>query len=409
MKVALITETFLPQVNGIVRTLEKVILHLEANGHEAIIITLGKGDDIYSKTPVVRLDAVPFSLYKELHLVKPTDKIVSKLIKNDLMQLPLAALQTLIPTPHPVVEKTLEDFNPDLIHLVTPATLGAIGSYYVDKLKLPSLATYHTDIAAYAPMYRKPYLEEIVNTVTKLTYDRADRVLAPSPSSVDYLERIGVKGAGIFSRGVGSEIFTPDRKSNKTLEKYGLDPDKLTLVYAGRLAEEKAIPEVIAAFKALAPKHNIQLLLAGDGPIRKKLEKELQGTAHAFSGMLKGDDYADLHAVADIFTFPSKTETFGQVVLEAMSSGSALVVYDAQGVNDLVTHEKTGLLAPVSETTEQNISNLTACIERLIIDNKLREACSAAARAEALTYDWDVILDGLVKEYESLVKQPTSI
>jgi glycosyltransferase involved in cell wall biosynthesis len=400
MRIALITETFLPQVNGVVRTLEKIIQHLENSGHETMVITIGEGENFYSKTEVVRVPGVKFSLYKELHLVKPQEEWFNALLENEFTQVPIAMLQALLPRPHPMVEEALNRFNPDLVHLVTPVTLGSIGYYYADNMKLPCLATFHTDIAAYAPLYQQkiPYIAEMANTITKLVYDKADRVLAPSPSSQKQLETLGLNNVGVFGRGVNCELFNPARRNRSVLERYGLSRDLLTILYAGRLAEEKSIPILIQDFKDLSQIHDIQLLLVGDGPLRSKIEEDLKGTKYAFTGMKKDEEYAELHASCDIFAFPSKTETFGQVVLEAMASGLAVVGFDAPGVRDLVKHKFTGLLVDSNPGT-----SLKTVIETLIKDSDLRHSCSVAARMEAQSRSWTEILNTLLGEYEALI------
>lgn len=416
MKVAILTETFLPQINGVVRTVERIVRHLEAHGHEALLIAIGDQNkeswESYSKTRLLKMPGVKFHLYQELNLAKPEEQWIANLLDMKVFQLPIASIQSLVPTPHSLVGDALQEFKPDIIHLVTPVTLGSIGFYYVGKMKLPCLSTFHTDLAAYAPRYNIPYGEEIINTATKLIYNRTDRVLAPSPSSQKQLEKIGVDNVGVFGRGVNNELFNPKHKDKNLLTDYGLDPKKITIMYGGRLAEEKSIPELVQAFKLLSEDHkNIQLLLVGDGPIRKELEKKLKGTNHAFTGFKTGEDYAKLHACADIFAFPSKTETFGQVVLEAMASGSPVVGFDSPGVRDLVIHEETGLLAPVMnelstmfDSLNANVEGLRSNLEELIKDKSLRERMSENSFKEAQKRSWDEIIGGLVKEYEELIK-----
>lgn len=399
MKVALFTETFLPQVNGVVRTLEKIIHHLEDNGHEVLLIVLGEGDEIYSRSRVVRIEGVPYSLYKELHIVKPEDKWLRKFMENNLTQTPIAILQSLIPSKHSVVEKELEEFKPDLIHLATPVTLGAIGMYYVDLWKLPCLATFHTDLAAYAPMYQIPYMEEVVNQVTKLIYSRANRVLAPSPSSKAQLEKIGLEKVGVFGRGVDSVLFDPKKRNRSVLKEYGLSEDKVTLLYVGRLAEEKSLSELVKVFNLLSERHDLQLMIVGDGPSRKELENMLEKSdgCFVFAGIKKGEELAELYASSDIFVFPSRTETFGQVVQEAMSSGLPVVGYDSPGVRDLVEHEKTGFLVRKDGLTLQE------AVEKLINSESLRKQYGENARKTSESKSWKNILDGLVNEYQALM------
>lgn len=398
IKIALFTETFLPQVNGVVRTIEKIVLHLEKHGHEVKLFAIGEGENYYSNTEVIRLDGVPFNFYKELYIVKPEDKFLGKLSENDISQTPLAALQALIPSKHSVVEKALTEFKPDLIHLATPVTLGAIGIYYVEKLKLPCLSTYHTDLAAYAPMYQVPYMEEFVNAATKMIYSRTNRILVPSRSSQKQLRKIGLKNIGIFGRGVDHELFHPKKSNKDILKKYNLDPSALTIAYVGRLADEKSLPELITSFKDLKKNYpKIQLLLIGEGPARQNLELLLRDiNGFSFTGLKKGEELAELFASTDIFAFPSKTETFGQVVQEAMASGLPVVGFDSPGVRDLVQDSFTGYLADDQES-------FTKSIEKLF-DNELRQKMSKKAREFAETRSWELILNGLLEEYDDLIK-----
>jgi phosphatidylinositol alpha 1,6-mannosyltransferase len=405
MKIAIFTETFLPQVNGVVRTIEKVIRHLEDKGHEVLLFAIGDGEDHYSKTRIVRLEGVPFSLYKELHIVKPEDKWLRKLIEHDLTQAPIVILQSLVPAKHSVVEEELQNFKPDLIHLATPVTLGAIGIYYSDLYKIPCLATFHTDLAAYAPMYQIPYMEEIVNQITKIIYNRAARVLAPSPSSKQQLENVGLKDVGVFGRGVDSVLFHPEKRNKKSLAKFGLSESKITITYVGRLADEKSIPELIQAFNSLAENHNIQLLLVGDGPIKANLEKslEISDGNYAFTGIKKGEELAELYASSDIFAFPSRTETFGQVVQEAMASGLPVVGFDSPGVRDLIDDGETGILV-----ASKNEVEFKEALKKLIESEELRLKLGKKAREIAELNSWSAILDSLVDEYKNLVLQLTS-
>ena len=390
------------------RTVEKIVKYLEKNKHEVLLITIGDGDESYSATQVVRVPGIPFGLYKELNLVKPDDELLAKFLDNDFMQLPVATLQSLIPSPNKVVEEALYKFQPDIVHLVTPVTLGAVGHYYIDKMKLPSLATFHTDIAAYAPRYQIPYVENIVNLVTKVVYSKADRVLAPSPSSKTQLESIGLQNVGVFGRGVDHKLFNPSKAQRERLKDYGLNPEYLTILYAGRLAEEKSIEKLVDSFKILKNRDNlnVQLLIVGEGPSRAELEAALSDTKdYAFTGLKTGEDLAALYASSDIFAFPSVTETFGQVVLEAMASGLAVLGFDSPGVRDLVEHEKTGLLAdPKLDCLDETKSaSFISRLRYLIANSDLRKSFSEAAFNSAQLRSWDSILAGLIHEYEILI------
>lgn len=399
MKIAIFTETFLPQVNGVVRTLEKIIVHLESNGHQVLLFTPGEGEETYSGTRLVRLEAVPFYLYPELNVVKPYKKWYSKLLENPALQAPIAVWQCWFPNGHEAVERELEVFKPDLVHLVTPATLGAIGGYYVEKYSLPCLATFHTDLAAYAPRYKLPYLKNIINRLTKFLYRKSTRVLAPCNDSKVMLEGVGLNNIGIWGRGVDSVLFDPIKRNRSTLANFNLDCSKLTICYVGRLADEKSIPDLIQVAAHLSESYEFQLLFIGDGPARPKLEKMTKEAEldFAFTGILKGEELATLFASGDIFAFPSKTETFGQVVQEAMASGLPVVGYKSPGVSDLIQHGKTGFLC------EPSLADFEENLEKLVADQYLREIFGRAGRLRVINRTWEAVLDALIEEYENLL------
>lgn len=396
MKVCLFTETFSPQINGIVRTLERLIDYLEKHNHKVLVITMGKGEAKFSNSEVLRVASIPFYLYPELNLVKPQDKWFEFLLRNKVFQVFAASAQAAFPSSHPEIEKKLKEFQPDIIHNVTPVTLGSIGTFYAQKMNIALIASYHTDIAAYAPNYNIPFLESFINAATKMAYSKALITLAPSPSSKSYLEKIGLKNVRIFGRGVDHKLFNPERQNKTILKQYGLNPEKLTLIYAGRLAEEKSIPEIVDAFKESLKINEIQLLFIGGGPLKESLEATLKDYPVGFSGFKKGEEYAELHASGDIFIFPSKTETFGQVVLEAMASGRPILGYDAPGVRDLVIHEKTGLLA-------KNNSEFKSYLNELIENSELRVSLGSRSLEEARKRSWDEILNSVLKDYQTLL------
>ncbi len=401
MKVALITETFLPQINGIVRTLEKIVKHLEKNGHEVEVIAIGEGDSTYSKSKVTRVPGIKFALYEELNIVAPQDEWIKKILCNvSPAQVPYSIIQSLLPMPHPVVEEAIERFKPDIVHLVTPATLCSIGYYYVDKLNLPCLSSFHTDLSAYTKQYQIQFLEPFIDATNKMTYNRTDRVLAPSESTKKQLEKVGIKNIGLFGRGVDTSLFNPNHKTKRDeiFEKYNLDKNKTTIMYAGRLAEEKSLPILADAFLRMHEEYNLQLFFVGDGPYRKKLEKKLKDTATVFAGFKKGEEYAELFGAGDIFAFPSKTETFGQVVLEAMASGLPVLGFDSPGVRDLVKHSETGLLAE-----EDNNIQFENFLKELIENIDLRKSYGSAGTIEAEKRSWDNVLNELIANYQKVI------
>ncbi len=402
MKIALVTETFLPQINGIVRTLERLIHHLEESGHEVLVVAMGGGSTHYSHSTVVRIPGERYVLYPELYLALPENWLLRQLISSPLTQVLASMCMSVLVTHNELVDKALRDFKPDLVHLVSPATLGAMAYDYVRSESVPCLATYHTDIASYTAKYHVPFLKTFIDLFTCLIYKRAQRVLAPSPSSKLQLEQdCHLKDVGIFSRGVDTKLFKhrdflAAEQRLALQQELGLDPDCITIVYAGRLAGEKSIPVLVRDFKDLSDAgHPVQLLLVGDGPIKAELQDDLKRYPAIFAGFRQGDDYARMFQVADIFAFPSRTETFGQVVQEAMASALPVIVFDAPGVRDLISDGRTGLVA--------RGGSMLAELEKLVLESNLRFTLGAAAYADVQGRSWQQVLEGLVLEYKSLI------
>ncbi len=405
LRIAIVTETFLPQINGIVRTLERLIKHLEDSGHEVLVLAMGGGATYYSRSNVVRVPGERFVLYPELYLATPENWFLQQLVSSALVQVVASIVMSVLVTRNQIVDKALRDFKPDLVHMVSPATLCAMAYDYVRKQRVPCFATYHTDIAAYTDKYHVPFLKTFIDLFTGVVYKRAQLVLAPSPSSKQQLEQdCGLRDVGIFSRGVDTQLFKHrdelDAASRaQQLKSLGLDPDCLTILYAGRLAGEKSIPVLVRDFKDLSDAgHAVQLLLVGDGPIRAELEHELKRYPAVFAGFKQGEEYARMFQLADIFAFPSRTETFGQVVQEAMASALPVIVFDAPGVRDLISDGRTGIVA--------RGHSMRAELQRLVANTALRSVLGAAAYAEVQSRSWQQVLDGLVNEYSRALHIP---
>ncbi len=404
LRVAIVTETFLPQINGIVRTIERLIRHLEDSGHEVLLIAMGGGATHYSQTTVLRVAGERFIMYPELYLALPENPILRQLISSAWTQIGASMMMSMWVTRNSVIDRALREFQPDIVHLVSPATLGAMAYDYVRSSKTACLATYHTDIAAYTAKYHVPFLKTVIDRITQLVYSRASRVLAPSLSSKLQLERdCGLSSVGIFSRGVDTELFRPREEMSQAertalQSSLGLDPNCLTILYAGRLAGEKSLPVLCRDFKELSDAgHPVQLLLVGDGPMRASLEADLKRYPAVFAGFRQAKEYAQMFQIADIFAFPSRTETFGQVVQEAMASALPVIVFDAPGVRDLICHERTGLIAKTQ--------SLYPDLLRLIRDEALRKSLAQAAYDDAKTKSWKQVLDGLLEEYKKTISE----
>ncbi|HLJ81551.1 MAG TPA: glycosyltransferase family 1 protein [Ktedonobacterales bacterium] len=367
MRVALVTENFLPKLDGVTRTLAMLLDHLHLRGHQALVLAPEGSPRRYAHARVFTARGVPLPFYPELRLLFPS----------------------------PQLERLLERFRPDIVHVADPMLLGAAGVLWAQRLNVPVVASYHTNLAAYCAYYHLSALTELTWTYRRFIHNQCAVTVAPSLSTAAALTRKGFERVAVWPRGVDSALFTPERRTPAWRARIAGDPARPILLYAGRLAHEKNL----AAFHPLLPllaAHNAQLVFVGDGPARADLEVSCQGASVTFIGYLRGAELAEAYASADVFVFPSLTETFGQVVLEAMASGLSVVAFDSEGMHDLVCHAETGFLAPVS-------SGLMTSVEYLLSHPEQRVIFGARARQEATRRTWAAVMDGLLIRYRDAI------
>lgn len=369
MRVALVTENFLPKLDGVTRTLAMLLEHLERAGHRAIVLGPEGSPRRYAGARIFCAPGMPIPFYPELRFLLP----------------------------RPALERRLARFRPDIVHVVDPVMLGAAGIHWAQRLGAPVVSTYHTNLSAYCGYYHLPALVAPMWGYRRYLHNRCAATLCPSPSTARELQRQGFARVGVWPRGVDSQLFTPARRSLDWRRRITGDANTPIILYTGRLSHEKNLDDLVAAFSALDDM-GAWLALVGDGPARPDLEQALAGRRAAFTGYLSGAELAQAYASADIFAFPSVTETFGQVVMEAMASGLPVAAYDAEGVRDSVRHGETGLLAPA-----RDVDAFAASIRALLDapDQRLRQGMRARAHAERQS--WSTLLDRLVGVYARII------
>ncbi len=295
MRVALFAETFLPKTDGVVTTTCHLLLHLSRRNHQAIVLAPDGAPSEFAGAHVLGLTGFNFPLYPELRLASPFAHF----------------------------DHHLAAFQPDIVHLINPALLGAVGLRYARRNGLPIVASYHTDIPGYAEhYYGLSALREPIWTYFRWIHNQADLNYCPSSyTQVQLLER-GFERVKVWPHGVDTLHFSPVRRRREwRIRLCGGDPseaERPLLIYVGRLAAEKRVDWLCPLIEALP---GVRLAIVGDGPMRRSLEEHFAGTPTVFTGFLRGDDLAHAYASADLFVFPSASETFGNVVLEAMASG----------------------------------------------------------------------------------------
>ena len=368
LRIALITETFLPKIDGIVTRLCATLRRLQRMGHTVQVIA-PQGVDEFEGVPVYGVPGFKFPFYPDLK----------------------AAI------PNPGLSKMLREFQPDLIHAINPAMLGISAFFASTSQQKPLIVSYHTHVPKYLHYYGMGRLEPLMWWGMRMGYNRADIILATSQVMQGELENHGIRRAQLWQRGVDTELFHPSRASRSMRERLtdGHPDDKL-LLYLGRLSAEKEVERCRDVLTAIP---GVRLALVGDGPHRQKLEEYFAGTPTHFAGFLKGTDVAEAFASADAF-LPSRTETLGLVLLEAMAAGCPVVAPRAGGITDIVRDGETGYLYDPEDPQ--------AAVEahrKLLLDPAHRRQLSRQARAEAEQWGWDAATRQLVQYYRTVMKR----
>ncbi len=366
MRIALFTETFLPKVDGIVTRLSHTVEHLQRLGDQVLVVSPDGGLTEYRGAQIYGVPGFPLPLYPELKLALP----------------------------RPAIRQRLEDFRPDLIHIVNPAVLGLGGLYYAKSLEVPLLASYHTHLPKYLEHYGLGMLEGVMWELLKAVHNQAQINLCTSTAMQEALTSHGIERVSVWQKGVDTELFDPSLTSPKVRTHLTQGhPDSPLLLYVGRLSAEKEIDRIKPVLEAIP---NARLALVGDGPYRAELEKHFEGTATYFVGYLTGQDLAAAFASADAFVFPSRTETLGLVLLEAMAAGCPVIAANAGGIPDIVTDGVNGyLFDPADE------QGAIQAAQRLLNNPEVRDLLRQNARQEAERWGWSAAtrqLQGFYRE-----------
>ena len=312
-------------------------------------------------------------------------------------RVPSLAVKGLLPVgfPQRSMEPLIEGFDPDVIHLASPFFLGKYVTRIAQRLNIPTLSIYQTDVAGFARHYGLSIAHsQLTNWVANI-HKNTDRTLAPSTWSCDQLMTSGVDNVALWQRGVDNVKFNPSKRSDALRESFvSGSQHKIIVGYVGRLANEKKIED-------LAPLHareDVQLVIVGDGPARQKLERALPKAR--FVGYQSGEDLAAHYASFDIFVHTGKHETFCQSIQESLASGVPVIAPHSGGPLDLVQHGATGFLLDTS-----NASDLVAAFE-LLSDAHTRSLMGIAARESVIHRTWEKVNNELINHYRDLSARP---
>ncbi|AXK87604.1 glycosyltransferase family 1 protein [Nocardia farcinica] len=369
MRVAIVSESFLPNMNGVVNSVLRVLDHLSRHGHQALVIApdtprgLPPAPREHGGVPVYRVPAV----------------MVPK-----ISSLPVGL-------PQPGITDVIADFDADVVHLASPFLLGAGGLAAALRLDLPTVAVYQTDVAGFAQSYGLGLAGRAAWSWTRRIHLRATRTLAPSRAAAADLAAHGIPRVYRWGRGVDIARFTPSARSAALRERWRGGSDRLLVGFVGRLAPEKHVERLAV----LADDPGLRLVIVGDGPERARLARLMPDAV--FTGELGGQELATAYASLDVMVHAGEHETFCQGVQEALASGVPVIGPDAGGPRDLIAHCRNGYLLPVDRFEELLPSAVAA-----LRDPGARARCGAAARKSVLHRTWPAICTELMDHYAAV-------
>jgi glycosyltransferase involved in cell wall biosynthesis len=366
LRLAVVTETYPPEINGVARTVGLMVEALLERGHEVQLIRPRQGRERAPSTDqalrerLVAGFAIPFYRHLQIGLASPS-----------------------------MLHKEWSQWRPDLVHVVTEGPLGWAAVSAARRLAIPICSDFHTNFHSYSRHYGFGMFAGAVARYLRALHNRADCTLVPTAQMRANLEALGFERVAVVGRGVDTQLFSPARRSERLRAAWGCRQGDAVALHVGRLAPEKNIGlfvEAALGMHAIDPK--LRVVLVGDGPRGPALR-----TRHpdfVFAGMRSGEDLAEHYASADVFLFPSTTETFGNVTLEAMASGLAVIAYDYAAAQQYLRHGVSGLLAPQGDAGE-----FVQMAAQLARNRKLRSRFGQQARIAAESASWDRAFDDL--------------
>ncbi|PUA80701.1 glycosyltransferase family 4 protein [Nocardioides currus] len=361
LRVLVVTESFLPQVNGVTNSVRRVLEHLAAEGHVAEVVA-PTGPASYAGFPVTIARGASLPFYKDFRIGLETRRRLRSVMLR---------------------------FQPDVVHIASPATLGYQAARAARELGIPTVAIYQTDLVGFAGRYGIAGGTAAMSRLTRTIHLAVDRTLAPSTASVRQLEEMQVPGLARWPRGVDLDMFDPgyrDHRLHEQLAPYG----EVLVGYVGRLAPEKEL-ELLAHMDRLA---GVRLVVVGGGPEEERLRALLPGAA--FLGVLHGEELSRVYATLDVFVHTGRHETYCQAAQEALASGVPVVAPRAGGPVDVVD-EGAGFLYQPGNGTE-----LAAYVARLVDDPRLRARMAATAQRSVQGRSWQAVNDRLVEHYREV-------
>lgn len=363
LRIALITETYPPEVNGVANTIQQVVTGLRGRGHSVQLVR-PRQPAVESGTPegdgeTVLTRGVALPLYSHLRMGLPSHGL--------LRSLWLAQ-------------------RPDIVHIATEGPLGWSALRVARQLGLPVCADFRTNFQAYSRFYGVAWMHRPILCYLRSFHNRCHGTMVPTDTLRTQLSRDGFGALSVVARGVDTQRFSPARRDRALRARWSAGDDDVVVLHVGRLAPEKNLPVLVAAFRKIREAcPRARLVVVGDGPSRHALEAQCAGAV--FAGFRTGDDLAAHYASSDVFLFPSLTETYGNVTPEAMASGLAVVAFDDAAAGQLIVHGHNGVLVPKGQTADFAMAAL-----QVARDGDLQRRLGRMARGRAEQLGWDCVI-----------------
>jgi glycosyltransferase involved in cell wall biosynthesis len=374
LTVALVTETYPPEINGVSLTLARLVAGLRRRGHRVQLVRprQSRADTAVAESDYEEIltPGMPIPGYRGLHFGLPARGTLRRLWRQS---------------------------PPSIVHVATEGPLGAAAVAAARELSLPVSSGFHTNFEAYSRHYNLGWLRGAVASHLRRFHNRTDLTLVPTQELAQTLVADGYRDVGVLARGVDTRLFNPHRRSDALRAQWGAGADTLVAAYIGRLAPEKNLGLVTQAYAAIVRANaNVKLLFVGDGPSLPRMAARYP--QHIFAGMRRGEDLATHYASADLFLFPSLTETFGNVVPEALASGLGVVAFACAAASDLIEDRSNGRTV----TPGDNSAFVGAAVE-LAAESRQLDAIRALAAPSVAHLDWERIQDRFAATLAELV------
>jgi phosphatidylinositol alpha 1,6-mannosyltransferase len=316
-RIAIVTESFLPQINGVTNSVIRVLESIKQNELEAIVIAPNSESELHLGFPVIGCGSVP------------------------VMNFPVGI-------PGKEVATALAQFGPDVIHVAAPFMLGSQAITWGKENSVPTVAVYQTDVAGYLGRYRLAFARPAMERALVAIHENATLNLAPTELSAQYLRSLGLNSVRVWGRGVDTDLFNPTRKLDIETSRIRSEiaaEGELIVGFVGRLAAEKQVHRMAELFGI----KGVRFVVVGDGPERSKLEKQFANAPVKFTGLLSGLELSHAYAAMDVFVHFGTEETFGQTIQEAQASGLAVVAPNSGGPSEIIEHGVNGILVDPTE------------------------------------------------------------